>query len=330
MEQMGLSSKADRFNRTDGTRLGVPFGGETQRMNQFNRLEQFAKLQRPPAVKFKDLEAAVNSRITFNILPMKVRVDYFPITDASVLTYITLQFENKDLEFKLKDGVQKAHVNIYGRITTMTRRIAVSPFEDTVTIDAPTEYLQEYSKRRSIYQKTVPLPPGTFRLNVVAKDGGGNMNNYEMALQVPRMDPEKIVHSTLILADVIEKVPARSIGTGMFVIGGTKVRPRVDEIFKREEKLGIYMKVYNLGSDEITHKPAGEVEYEIVKKGSNERIATLKEDLAQLPDASANQVTLEKFLNLNGLAPGQYTVRLKITDKAKNQILTPSADFTVT
>lgn len=329
MEQMGMSSKTDRFNRTDGTRLGVPFGGETSRMNQFNRLEQFAKLQRAPAVKFKDLEAAVNSRISYNLLPMTVRVDYFPITDASVLTYITLQFQNKDLEFKAKDGVQKAVVNIYGRVTTMTRRMAVTPFEDTVTIDAPTEFLQEYAKRRSIYQKTVPLPPGNFRLTVSAKDGGGNMTVYEQALNVPRMDPEKIAHSTLILADLIEKVPVRSIGTGMFVIGGTKVRPRVDESFRRDEKLGIYMKVYNLGADEITHKPVGEVEYEIVKRGSNEKIGAMKEDLGQLPDASANQVTLEKFLNLNDLAPGRYTVRLKITDKVKNQVLTPSADFTV-
>jgi len=35
-------------------------------------------------------------------------------------------------------------------------------------------------------------------------------------------------------------------------------------------------------------------------------------------------------LNLKGLDPGQYTVRLKITDKTKNQALTNSADFTVT
>src|SRR5213594_516531 len=75
MEQMGMSSKTDRFNRTDGTHLGVPFGAETQKMNQFNRLEQFAKLQRPPAIKFKDLEAAITSRISYNILPMRVRVD---------------------------------------------------------------------------------------------------------------------------------------------------------------------------------------------------------------------------------------------------------------
>src|SRR5947208_9384862 len=77
MEQMGMSSKTDRFSRTDGTHLGVPFGGETQKMNEFNRLEQYSKLQRPPAIKFHDLAAAVNSRISYQILPHKVRVDFF-------------------------------------------------------------------------------------------------------------------------------------------------------------------------------------------------------------------------------------------------------------
>jgi len=208
--------------------------------------------------------------------------------------------------------------------------MAVTPFEDTIVADTPTEFLQDMAKRRSIYQKIVPLPPGTYRLNVVVRDRvGGNQNNYELALTVPRIDSEKASTSSVILADLVEKVPPRSIGAGMFVIGGTKVRPRVDEIFKRDEKLGIYLKVYNLGADEGTRKPTGSVEYEIVKKGSNETIATLKEELSELPDASSSQVTLEKFLNLNTFAPGQYTVRLKITDKTKNQVLTPSADFTV-
>ncbi len=331
MEQMGLSSKTDRFNRTDGTHLGVPFGGETESMNEFNRIEQFAKLQRPPAVKFKDLEAAVETHITYNILPMQVRVDFVPVTDASVMTYVTVQFENKDLQFQSKEGVQKAVVNIFGRITTMTRRRAVSPFEDTVTVDAPTEMLQAYAQRRSVYQKAVPLPPGTYRLNVVAKDVvAGNMNNYEVAIHVPRLDPDKIGQSTLILADQLEKVPARSIGAGQFVIGGSKVRPRVGEVFKRDEKMGIYLKLFNLSADEVTHKPIGQVEFEVLKKGSNERVADLTEDLSQLEDASGSQATIEKYFNLNSLSPGQYTLRLKVTDKLRKQVLTPTADFTVT
>ena len=240
---------------------------QTQRMNQFNRLEQFAKLQRAPAIKFKDLEAAVSTRITYNILPMKVRVDFFPITDTSVLTNITVQFENKDLQFQAKEGVQKAVVNIFGKITTMTRRSAVNPFEETVTVDAPTEMLQAYAQQKRVYQKVIPLAPGTYRLNVVAKDVvGGNMSIYEKAITVPRLDSEKMASSTLVLADVIESVPARSIGTGMFVIGSWKVRPRVGEVFKRDEKLGIFLKLYNFTPDDITNKPSGQVQYEIVQE----------------------------------------------------------------
>ena len=78
MEQMGLSIKADRFSRTDGTRLGTGNQPLPTRMNQFERLQQFAKLQKPPPIKFKDLEAAVNSTIKFNMLPMQVRADFMP------------------------------------------------------------------------------------------------------------------------------------------------------------------------------------------------------------------------------------------------------------
>ena len=97
-----------------------------------------------------------------------------------------------------------------------------------------------------------------YRLNVVAKDVvGGNMNNYEMALNVPHFDDEKLASSTLILADLIEKVPTKSIGTGQFVIGTSKVRPRLNEHFKRDEKMGIYVQLYNFEPDEKTQKPDG-------------------------------------------------------------------------
>ena len=329
LEQMGMANKADRFNNTDGTLLPRGLGGPTARMNQFDRLDTFTKLQKPPAVKFKDLEAVVNSRVSYNVLPMKVQADYFPITESSVLTNITIQFDNRDLQFQSKDGVQKAVVNILGHVTTMTRRV-VNTFEDTVTADTPPEMLQAFSKGRQLYQKTIPLMPGTYRLNVVAKDVvGGNLNNYEVALNVPRLDEDKLATSTVVLADVLEKVPTTSIGAGQFVIGDSKVRPRLGTTFKREEKMGIYFKAYNFEADEKTRKPAGQVEYELTKNGSADKIWDFTEDVGQIKGSSASQVTIEKLMPLKDLAPGQYTLHLKITDQKRNQVLTPTAQFTV-
>jgi len=328
-EQLGLADKADRFNRTDGTRLGTGNMPMPARMNVFDRLDQFAKLQKPPEVKFKDLEAAISSNIKYNLLPMRVRTDFIPVTAASVLTNVTLQFERKDLQFKQKEGLSQAAVNIYARVTSMSRR-PVNYFEDVVTVDIPTELLQQAVNGASVYQKTIPLAPGRYRLNVVAKDiVGGNMTTYETAIDVPHFEDDQLGTSSLILADVMEKVPTKSIGTGQFVIGTTKVRPRMTESFKRDEKMGIYLQLYNFEADEKTHKPEGTVQYEIMKAGSATPVFEFSEEVGAL-QGGASQIVIEKLLPLQSLEPGQYTLKVKVVDKKRNQTVTPSATFTVT
>jgi len=327
-EQMGLACKADRFTRTDGTRLGTGTMPLPASMNQFTRLEQFAKLQAQPAVKYKDLEAAVNSSIKYNLLPMKVRTDFVPVTSSSVLTNITIQFDRKDLQFKQKEGLSQASVNIYARITTMARRTA-NWFEEVVTVDVPNELLQQAVEGKSVYQRVVPLAPGRYRLNVVAKDVvGGNMTNYEQAIDVPRFEDDELTSSSLILADQIQKVPTKSIGAGQFVIGTTKVRPRVDETFKRDEKMGIYVQLYNFEPDEKTKKPDGTVQYTIVKAGTDEAVLDYTEELKDQSGA-ASQVVIEKLLPLQNLEPGKYELKMKVLDRKRDQTITPSATFTV-
>ena len=328
-EQMGLTDKTQRFTRTDGTHLGTGSQPLPESMNEFTRLEQYAKIFKPPAIKYKDLEAVVSSSIKYNLLPMKVRADFIPITGSSVLTNVTIQFERKDLQFKQKEGVSTATVNLYGRITSLARR-PVNWFEDTVSVDVPTDLLQQAVQGQSIYQKVIPLQPGRYRLNIAAKDiVGGNTTSYELALDVPRLEDDQLGQSSLILADLIEKVPTRSIGTGPFVIGTSKVRPRVNDTFARTEKLGIYLQLYNFEADEKTRKPEGTIDYEIVKAGTNDKVFEYSEDINSSPGAAA-QIIVEKLLPLQSLEPGHYTWKMKVIDKKRNQTLTPSANFTVT
>jgi len=328
-EQMGLSTKTDRFNRTDGTHLGTGTQPLPESMSEFTRLENFAKIQKPPQVKYKDLEAIVNSTIRFNSLPMKVQANFIRVTDSTVVVPITIQFDRKDLQFQQKDNISKANVNIFARISTLSRR-TVNTFEDNVSVEVPTELLSKALNGPSIYQKTVPLAPGTYRLNIVAKDIiGGNTTNYEMALNVPHFEEEKLASSSLILADMIEKVPTKSIGAGPFVIGDTKVRPRLNDTFERGEKLGIYAQFYNFTADEKTKKPSGSIEYEITKNGAQQPVLDYTEDVSNIEGSSAQQVTVAKLLPLQSLEPGLYTLKMKILDKTNNQVLTPSATFTV-
>ena len=330
-EQMGMSTKTDRFDRTDGTHLGVPSNMPLpESMNEFTRLEQFAKLQKAPAIKFKDLEAVVDSTIKYNTLPMAVRADYIKVTDATVLTSITIAFNRSELQYASKDKISKATVNLYGRITTLSRK-SVNWFEDTVQVEIPAEMLQSAMNGQSIYSKSIPLQPGTYRLNIVAKDTvGGTMNNYEMPLHVPQYDEDSIGSSTLILADQIERLPTTSVGAGPFVIRDSKVRPRVGDTFKQDEKMGIYTEFYNLGMDQKTKKPSGDIRYQIVNDATKQTVVDVSQDISTIQNASASLVTVEQMLPLKKFAPGKYTLKIVLTDKLKNQTINQSHPFTVT
>ena len=224
-----------------------------------------------------------------------------------------MQFETKDLQFLEKDGMAKATINLYGRITTMSRRI-VQVFEDVVSVDSP-------SQLSAVYQKTVPLAPGRYRLNIAAKDvTGGNTTTYEAALDVPQFEEDKLAASSLILADLMEPVPARRIGAGQFVIGDTKVRPRVSANFRNDEKLGIYVQLY--------HFVPGSIEYQITQNGTGTGVLNYTEDASAL-QGFASQMTVKKWLPLKDLTPGPYTLRMKVIDRDRGQEVNPSATFTI-
>jgi GWxTD domain-containing protein len=333
-EQMGLACKADRFSRTDGTHLGTGSMPLPASMNQFTRLEQYTNLQKPPAMKFKDLEALVSSSIKYNILPLKLRTDYIPVTESSVLTTITVQFDRKDLQFKDKEGLSTANIELEGHLSSISRR-PMGSFSQELTVPLPTEMIQKGAQGAEIYQHTLYLAPGKYRLQVIAKDTvGGNVAKEERALEVPRLDEDHLTSSSLILADILEKVDTKNIGNGPFIIGGSKVRPQMSATFSHEgPPMGIYLQLYNFQPDEATKKPDGTIRYEVVKTGTNEDVIDYTEEVASMigpkNPGSAAQLAVEYKLPLKDLAPGQYTLKLTVTDKKRNQTLTPSAPFTV-
>jgi GWxTD domain-containing protein len=326
MESMGLASKTDRFTRSDGTHLPTSLGGTPASLNEFTRLELYAKVQRPPEVKYKDLEALVTSRMVRDQLKFNYRTDFLKVTNDTVLVPVTIQVPNHQLQFKNKDGVYSAELNIFGRVSTLTNRV-VQTFEDSVTRDYPESLYKQSVKLSSVYQKSLPLRPGLYRLDLVIKDvGSGNVGAVNTRLAVPRYEDEKLEASSLILADQIEHVPAKQIGTGQFVLGSSKVRPRLDADFTTADKLGIYLQIYNLKGDEKTHKSNATFVY-TVKKG-DQQVMQFKETSADMKQ-TGDQVTIERLLPLATLAPGKYTLEVSATDLLSNVTISRSAEFSV-
>ncbi|MGB7190725.1 MAG: GWxTD domain-containing protein [Acidobacteriaceae bacterium] len=335
-EQMGMAKRSQRSTNGLETLGNGPFSSQ-QQAKEFDRLELFAKLQAPPVIKFKDLESFVANHklLTGPIFPFDVRTDFVKVTDDTILVPITIQIKNRDVTFKTTDGVSKGVVNIFGRVSTITDRV-VQTFEDTVAVEEPMELLPKTLNNQDLYWKALPLRPGRYRLDIAVKDVNNpdHVGVYAQAINVPRYDDDQLSASSLILADKMERVPAKQIGTGSFIIGNTYIRPRVSNsaatpaVFHRNQNLNFWMQVYNLGIGDKTKQNEAKITYEIIDTSTQKTLLDTSENSHTL-GANMDQLTIEKSVPLASLQPGKYIVKIMVDDSISKQEIAQSAPFTV-
>jgi len=249
---------------------------------------------------------------------------------------VTLQMKNRDITFVNKDGIEKGTVNIYGKLSTLTGKI-VQTFEDTVQVMVPPELLPSTAENASVYWKALPLRTGHYKLYVAVKDVNGDRKGvFSKSVNVPEYFEDKLATSSLIVADQMEPVATKDVGTGNFVIGTTKVRPRVapsdgkPALFKRDkdQKLNFWMQVYNLGVDEKTHKPSATFEYQVTNVATSKQIIQQVDNTDTMANAG-DQVTLQKSIKAANLQPGIYKIQIKVNDNVSKQTIETPAMFAV-
>jgi GWxTD domain-containing protein len=336
-EAMGTAKRADRFKGGLESLGTGPMSSSQQQGKQFDRLELATKLFAPPPVKFKDLENFISEHklLTGPVFPFDVRTDFVKVTENTVLVPVTLQLKNRDITFVTKDGVARGVVNILGKVTTLTHK-TVQTFEDTVEVEQPSELLEKSLDKQSVYWKALPLLPGLYRLDIAIKDQNNpdHIGIYGRGLDVPTYHDEKLATSTLILADKMNLVSSREIGSGNFVIGNTYIRPRVSPnaatpiSYKRNQQLNFWMQVYNLGIDEATKSNHATVSYQITEAPSGVVVFEKQLEAKDLGTHS-DQMTVENSLSMAGLQPGKYKVTIKINDGISKQEIAQSAPFVV-
>ncbi len=300
--------------------------GGLQRFSQFERLDLYAKAFKPPEIKFKDLETIVTTNISYNLLPFEVRTDFVRVTEESVLAPVTLQIQNEDIAFQQEQGIHRSLINVFGRVTGINGRVATT-FEDTIRLDIPDALFAEFLTRYSVWQKIIPLRPGLYKIDLVLKDlHSDNVGTINQRLAVPRFPEEQLAASSLILADLIEPLPPRQVGSGAFVLGSSKVRPSVKQNFRQDRDLNYWIQIYNLQIDENLLKPSATVETLITRDG--QEVQKLVESTDELSGA-AQQMTIKKSLALADFEPGEYSIRVRITDNLSGEIITQTSKFVV-
>lgn len=330
LESMGLSDKSQRpaFNGGQYSRSNGVFGQGRIQDQEFEKLELIHNLSRPPAVKYADLATHTSDpKIDFDVLPFSFRTDYLRVNDNSVVTSFTVQLEHQDLAFENKGGIYQGTINIHAKITALTgRRFGI--FEDALQTSRYTDRtIAEGQQAKSVYQKNLILPPGRYKIDIVARDVvSGKTGIIHQAFSAPKYEENQLATSSVIVADEIQ--PIQGVPSGQFVIGRYKVRPSVSGSFRPAQPLGVFLQVYNTEVDQTTLRPDVSIDYVITKDG--EQVKTIHEDgKSGVSQVDGERLTVARLIPLEGLNPGKYQVSVLIRDNVSQKTISPTAQFSV-
>jgi GWxTD domain-containing protein len=319
--------KADRLNRPNA-KAGNPLGQDT-RINDFDRLEQYYKVLEPPSVKYKDLEAMITRRLSANSLPFDYRYDVYKMTEQASLVPITIQIAYKNLTFKEESsaaGAKGMHAlgRLEGRITRVSGKV-IERIDDPIDLLIPSAQFRPDGI--AVYQRVLYLPPGgPYQLNLVLNDAkSNNTGTVNTRLEVKRFPEENLSSSSLVLADLVDTFPPRTVGA-QFQIGSMKVRPSVKKEFRRDQEMSVFLQVYGLKLDGKTHKPSVTSEVLITRNG--QEVAKLNDNLSEVAGA-AQQLNFIKQIPLSDFQPGEYAIQVKIMDDLAQAPLVTADKFTV-
>jgi len=258
-------------------------------------------------------------------LDFTAQINFFRQTDNRVLAALTIQTDNSELTFTDSGGLQTARMNIFGWVTTVANH-RVGKFEDSVSTSATPEELSTTRMRKSAYGRAFIVDPGRYKIELIVRDvQSGATGIRHIGFVAPKFPEDRLSASGVVLAAKLENME-RGAAAGQFIIGTTKVIPNLTGVFRRNDPVGVYLQVYNAAIDQMTLRPAADVEYLLLKDGKE--LSKEVEDWRQINDAG-QRLTLTRLIDTRSLVPGEYEIQVRIKDHVTGQEITPSAKFTI-
>ena len=322
-ELAGIDQRADRITTLGG------FGQANYRRMQdspFEVMNLLASMERDQPFERNFLGTSIPTPIVDDsAISLETQFNYFKQSDNRVLAVLTVQTENDELTFVNDGGLETAHLNIFGWVTSVANR-RVGKFEDSVTTTATSAELSTTRARKSAYARAFILEPGRYKVDVIVRDTkSGATGVRQVGFVVPEYPADKLSTSSVVLAAKLENVESGAAITP-FTIGTTKVIPNLSRTFRRDQPVGIYLQVYNAAIDQTTLRPAVDAEYVLLKNGKE--ISKYTEDWRQINEAG-QRLTLSRLIDSRKLEPGEYQIQIRIRDQITGETTTPSATFTI-
>ncbi len=275
------------------------------------------------------LRTALDSSYSLRAVPVDLAVDFVG-TSAGDVVVATACLDASRLQFvPAAEGHEAAAFDLVGVVVDEEGK-AVGQFSDRVELSLTPDSKERALRNGLTYRKTLAVRPGLLQARVAVRaDGSGLLGSAAQWVEVPdRARPGLSLSSVLLIAEgegVAPPAPAPPAARGTVSFD----RPRLPEVrrrFPRGAHLDYLLLVYDRGKPGVATPVDLVVERQIL---SGSTLLT-RSPPGPVPDEGPTGVpVVSGRVRLDAFAPGDYELRLVVSDRVNRATATRSLRFTV-
>jgi hypothetical protein len=233
------------------------------------------------------------------------------------------------VEFGSKDGKQRLQLDVLGLVRAKDDEKILSRLGGNFDVELTAKQYESILNDKIFYRQDMQLEAGAYTIDLIVKDRiSGKMAAKRRSLTLPNTDSE-FSASEAVLSRHAEPLRQPTGPIDVLSAGKVQIRPSPSREFQTADNLIIFFDIYNATPAADTHKPLVKVTVRIMKNGKP-AIDPLDYVLTEAEDEPVPHLTFAKYVKLEGLATGRYSVVIEARDMAQRKETRQEAWFVIT
>jgi VWFA-related protein len=256
-------------------------------------------------------------------IPVTLKAPYFYTEPHVARVNLAVEIPAQQLAFEKEKSHLRSQVNVLG-IAYREDGSVGARFSDTVKLDLEKKELKEFSKGPFFYENSFNIAPGNYKLKLVMSTGGQKFGKLEMPLAIEPFDGKMLHLSGVALSNRIQPVSEITAGIEAelleertpLVVKGMQLIPSPNNRFKKTEKVGIYLEVYEPMMT-IPRPPRVGVIYNVIDLRTNQQVYTSNTvPIEGFAEKENTVIPVGLILPTEQLQAGQYRLEVRARNGA--------------
>jgi len=266
-----------------------------------------------------EMQTALGSLAPLTGIPVRLSADFVSLDGRATQVVVSGNVDVGTLPFVRLPDRRRASVEVVALVNDETGAAAATLQTERSMMDLTDSEYEQMRRSGLPYQKAVSLKPGRYQVRLAAReDATGLLGSAWGRVEVPDLDSGRLTLSSLFLLKDVAAPGARPDGAP--VLRSIQDRPRL----RRTESLYVQVYVYNPKRD-----ASGAIDMvsqaEVLRTGSllGEAAPEPMEGEPRGPVLHLSRIRLQRF------EPGDYELRVTVTDRNAKTMAARSVAFTV-